>query len=85
MAPVDVPVLEAAFAPFHPSDPVPPLAVQDVALLLVQVSEAACPLCSVLGLATNAVTLAAGDAGALTLTTTELLLLVPPAPLQLSV
>jgi len=44
IVPVLVPVLEVPTCPFQPSDPVPPVAVQEVALLLVQASDAACPV-----------------------------------------
>jgi hypothetical protein len=36
MGPIVVPLLEAGSAPFHPSVPVPPLAVQPAALVVLQ-------------------------------------------------
>jgi hypothetical protein len=41
MLPVLVPVLEPGIAPFHPSEPVPPLAVHPEAPVVVHDSEAA--------------------------------------------
>jgi len=41
MAPLVVPVLEVGCAPDHASAPLPPLAMHDVALLVVQLNEVA--------------------------------------------
>jgi len=51
--PVEVPVLEVALAPLQPSEPVPPLAVHDVAALLVQDNDADWPAVSELGVTAN--------------------------------
>lgn len=44
MVPVLVPVLEVPTDPVQPSDPVPPEAVQEVAVLLVHASDAVWPV-----------------------------------------
>jgi hypothetical protein len=49
--PVDVPVLDVPLAPAQPSDPVPPLPVQEVAALVVHDNEADCPAVNALGVA----------------------------------
>jgi hypothetical protein len=84
MAPVLVPVLEVPTDPFQPSDPVPPLAVHEVAPLLLQASDATDPVCSVEGVAVKELTVAAGG-GAVTFRATEVGELVPPGPAQVKV
>jgi hypothetical protein len=69
--------------PLHPSEPVPPPAVQEVAPVVDHASVVVCPDCTVSGEAVKATMLAA--AGALvTLTLTELGTLLPPIPVQVS-
>jgi len=81
--PVEVPVLEVPLAPDQPSDPVPPLAVHEVAALVVHDSEADCPVVTELGFAVKLRMLAA--TGALAVTPTDMGALVPPAPVQINV
>ncbi len=78
-----VPLLEVPMAPLHPSLPLPPLAVQEVALLLDHVSVVDCPVCSELGKAANDMMLGANGTLA-TATMTEAGALVPPGPVQAS-
>jgi hypothetical protein len=84
MVPVLVPVFEVPTVPFQPSDPVPPAAAQEVAPLLVQASEAACPVGIVEGVALKLLTVAAGGGG-VTLMLIEFAPLAPPGPLQFRV
>jgi hypothetical protein len=81
---VEVPVLDVGTCPPQPSLPVPPPAVQPVALLLVQVRLAAAPACSEDGVALNVAIVAAGGV-AVTMTLSELGVLVPPGPVQVNV
>jgi hypothetical protein len=85
IGPTLVPVLEVPTAPFHPSEPLPPLAVQAVAPKLDHDSEVDCPTTMVFGNALKEVTLAAGGGALVTLTMAELLGPVPPGPVQVSV
>jgi hypothetical protein len=71
-------------APDHPSEPVPPDAVQDVALAVVQLNTIDCPAVMVVGVALNEATVAAG-VGATTVTTTDDGWLIPPVPVQVNV
>jgi hypothetical protein len=81
--PVEVPVLDVPLGPDQPSDPVPPLAVHDVAALVVHDSDADCPAVSEVGLAAKLWMLA--GTGAVTVTATDAGALVPPAPVQINV
>jgi len=83
-APVEVPLLEVATGPPQPSLPLPPPAVQLVALLLVQARLLEPPDCNDEGVAVKLAMDAAGGV-AVTLTLTELGVLVPPAPLHVKV
>jgi hypothetical protein len=83
-APVDVPVLEVATMPSQPSLPVPPPAVQLVALLLLHANELALPACSDDGVAVKLEMLAGGGV-AVTAMLTEAGGLVPPGPLHVNV
>jgi hypothetical protein len=56
-----LPALDVAFTPFHPSDPVPPVAVQEVAPLVDHERSVDCPVCTVLGAARKLRTDAAVD------------------------
>ena len=67
-APVDVPVREVATMPSQPSLPVPPPAVQLVALLLLHANELALPACSDDGVAVKLEMLAGGASEAKILT-----------------
>jgi len=82
ITPVLNPVLEVPTDP--PQLPVPPVAVHDVALLLLQESDDAWPTCMVAGDALKFETVAAGG-GAVTLMLIELAPLAPPGPLQFRV
>jgi hypothetical protein len=84
MGPTLVPLLDVPSVPFHPSDPVPPPAVQEVAPLVDQASTMDWPVSSVPGVTVNEVMLAAG-AAAVTLTLAEAGVLAPPGPLQVRV
>jgi len=81
--PVEVPVLDGLLSPDQPSDPVPPLAVHEVAALLVHDSDADCPAVSELGVAVKLWMLA--GTGAVTVTPADAGALVPPAPVQVNV
>jgi hypothetical protein len=59
MGPIDVPPLDVGSAPVHPSEPVPPPAVQAVASVVAQDSEVDCPTTMVVGFAARFVTAAA--------------------------
>jgi hypothetical protein len=83
-APVEVPVLEVATVPPQPSLPVPPPAVQLVALLLRHASELALPACSDDGVAVKLEMLAGGGV-AVTMTLTDAGAPVPPAPVHVNV
>jgi hypothetical protein len=79
MGPMVVPTLDVATDP--PQLPVPPPAVQEVALLLLQLSTVEPPVWIALGSALNAPIV--GATGALvTVTLAELGVLEPPAPEQ---
>jgi hypothetical protein len=67
--------------PAHPSEPVPPLAVQLLASRTVHVSVVEPPVSTAAGAATNSPIDGTGGAAA-TLTLTELGALVPPGPVQ---
>ena len=82
--PTDIPVLDGLKVPFHPSAPLPPLAVQLLALLVVHANELDCPTSTALGDALSEVTLPGGVALA-TVTLTDTGTLAPPEPVQLSV
>jgi hypothetical protein len=82
--PTDVPVLEGATVPVQASVPLPPEAVQEVALLVLHARDEDCPTGTLTGLAANEPMLAAGVA-LFTVTSTEAGALAPPGPVQLSV
>ncbi len=82
IAPVLVPVLMVGTDP--PQLPVPPLALQDVAPLVVQDNEADPPACMLVGDTLKDVTVACAG-GVATLMVTELGPLAPPVPLQFNV
>jgi hypothetical protein len=68
----------------QPSEPVPPLAVQEVAPVVIQDSAAAPPAVMVGGVAVKATKVGAAG-GALTVTLTEAGVPTPPVPEQVSV
>ena len=78
------PGLDAGSLPLQPSPLAPPLAMQPVALLLVQSMSIDCPTCTLVGVTLNVLMLAA-EGVALTVTMIELGALAPPPPLQVSV
>jgi hypothetical protein len=81
-----VPLLEVGTVPVQPSEPPrPPLAVQDVALVVVHDSVVPCPVVSVLLAAVNEPIDAAAPGGLVTLSVTELGAPVPPGPVQVNV
>jgi hypothetical protein len=84
IGPTVVPLLDTGFEPFQPSAPVPPLAVQELAALVVQLSCVDWPTVNALGVAANEVMFAAGGA-LVTVTTAELVGLLPPGPVQVRV
>jgi hypothetical protein len=84
MGPTVLPRLVVDCAPFQPSEPVPPLAVQALAPLVVQLNTADPPTVSVLGIAVKVRMLAAGVA-VVTVTVAALGALVPPVPVQVKV
>lgn len=71
IGPTLVPALAVPTEPVQPSLPVPPLAVQEVALAEAQDSCVEPPTCREAGVATRFVTLAAGGEVAVTLTLTD--------------
>jgi len=77
-------VLDTSLVPFQPSDPVPPLAVHEVAALVVHASCVDWPTVNIFGVAVKEEMLAAGGE-LLTVTTAELVALPPPGPEQVSV
>ncbi len=79
-----VPVLEVPTVPLHPSEPVPPLATQEVALDVDQAADTDCPVCAVPGVTVKALTVGTGGAAA-TSTVTDTGLLLPPGPEQVKV
>jgi hypothetical protein len=79
------PGLDVGMDPCHMSPDDPPLAAQDVALVLDHASVVVCPVVTVVGLAVNVLTTAAEGPALVTLTMTELDVLVPPGPVQVSV
>jgi hypothetical protein len=82
ITPVLNPVLDVPTDP--PQLPVPPIAAQAVALLLLQERVDAWPVCMVEGDALNRLTVAAGG-GDVTLMLMEFAPLAPPGPVQFSV
>jgi len=69
--------------PLHESAPLPPLAVQEVALIAAQVSIVDCPAWIVVGTATKVVIVGNGAAlPDVTVTVTELGALLPPGPVH---
>ncbi len=82
--PIEVPVLEVATVPLQPSDPVPPLAVHEVAFEVDQDADSDCPVCAVIGVTVNALIVGATGAD-VTSTVTDTGLPVPPGPLQVNV
>jgi hypothetical protein len=74
-------MLEVGTVPVQPSEPVPPVAVHDVALVVLQVSELDCPTSIAAGVAVK-LTTAAGGAIAVISTLDMLGKLVPPAPVH---
>jgi hypothetical protein len=80
-----VAVLEVGTAPFQLSEPVPPVAVHELALVLCQLSTVDRPVTKVLGKALKETIAAAGGGALLTLTMTELGAPAPPVPEQVSV
>jgi hypothetical protein len=79
--PMLVPVLEAASAPVHPSEPVPPPAVHEVAPTVAQTSWLDWPTWTMGGLAANPAT----SAGAAPTVRVAVLLALPAGPLQVRV
>ena len=71
--------------PFQPSEPVPPLAVHEVAPTVAQVRVVDPPATMVAGAAANAEITGSGGGALVTLSTTELGALVPPGPVQVKV
>jgi hypothetical protein len=89
MGPIVVPVLEVDIEdPFQPSPVAPPVAVQAVAPVVVQVRTMDPPAETVVGVAVN-VPIEAGGVGfvppLLTVTVVETFPLLPPGPVQVSV
>jgi hypothetical protein len=82
--PTVVPTLLVETVPFQPSEPVPPLAVQALAPLDIQLRSTEPPAVIVVGVAMKLTMLAAG-AAAVTVTVAALVALVPPAPVQVNV
>ncbi len=81
-----MPALAVVSVPLQPSEPVPPLALQLVALLVDHDSVVACPVCTVAGVAANEPMLGGGLAATVTVTALEVLAgLEPGAPAQVSV
>jgi hypothetical protein len=86
ITPVLVPALAVPIEPFQPSAPVPPVAVQEVAPLLLHDKEAVCSTWIVLeGVMKNPVTVAGGWVGLAAVTFTDCGEPVPPSPLQINV
>ncbi len=79
-----MPVLEVATVPPQPSLPVPPPALQVVALLLLHASVLALPACRDAGVAVKRVMLAGGGV-AVTVMLTDAGALVPPPPVHVNV
>jgi hypothetical protein len=79
-----VPVLEVPTVPGHESEPVPPLALQELAPLLLQANEEVCPTVTTLGVAVNDEMVAAGVA-LTTVTLADCGALAPPGPVQFKV
>jgi hypothetical protein len=77
-------VLEVPTVPGQESEPVPPLAVQEFAPLLLHAKDVVCPTVTALGVAVNDEIVAAGVALA-TVTLVDMGVLAPPGPVQLSV
>lgn len=82
--PITVPLLEVATVPVQESAPLPPLAAQEAALLVLHASVVDCPTLIVSGVAVKVLTAAGGAAG---VTTSDALAgaLAPPGPVQLRV
>ncbi len=81
IGPIGVPLLEAACDPVQPSVPVPPEAVHEEALAVVQAMVVFCPATMVLG---TIVRLRIVAAGAVTVSS-AVAVASPPGPLQISV
>ena len=81
MGPMFNATLLVGCVPAQPSDPVPPLAVQEVALAVTHVSSVEPPVRIAFGVASNSTTDAAG---AVTFNV-ALLLALPPAPMHVNV
>lgn len=79
-----VPRLEVPTVPGQESEPVPPLAVQELAPLLIQARDEVCPTVTTLGTAVNETMVAAGVALS-TVTLVDIGALAPPGPVQFSV
>ena len=82
--PSSVPVLEVPTVPGQESEPLPPLAEQELAPLLLQANEAVWPTVTTLGVAVKEEMLAAGDA-LTTVTLADCGALAPPGPVQFKV
>lgn len=81
--PTEVPELDVPTDPVHPSEPVPPPAVQLVALVELQVSDAELPVLSVDGVAVKPVAVAGGGGvGDVTVTFSDCGALGPPGPVH---
>jgi hypothetical protein len=79
-----VPVLEVGSAPVQASEPLPPVAVHELALVLCQLSAVDRPVTKVLGKALKETMAAAGGGASLTFTITELGVPAPPVPEQVN-
>ncbi len=77
-------MLEAGSSPLQPSEPVPPPAVQTVALVVLHIRVVDCPAWTVLGDA-DRLPIAAGGVKAPTVTDVDEGPLVPPVPVQVKV
>jgi hypothetical protein len=84
MGPTEVPLLEVPTEPVHPSEPVPPLAVQLVAPVEPQEMAAELPVYSVEGVMVSPVTAGTAGVGEVTVTFTDWGALAPPGPVQAS-
>lgn len=78
-----MPVLDVVTLPVQPSEPEPPLAVQLLAPLVVQLRLVESPVWMLLGVSERLV-IDAGGGGAVTSTVTELAFEEPPGPVQFS-
>lgn len=80
--PTAVPVLDVPTVPLQPSDPEPPLAVQEVAFVVDHDKVVPCPVVRLVEAALKAPIEAAEPGGLMTLRVVELGAPVPPGPVQ---